>query len=401
MQQVLSHATQRRHLSDFSRVVNNMFSFAGIGVSGEFKHFSTGVGSGPPAVAITGRTYHMVRNTEYTDHSIHWFLYDESQREFKAQQFGVHATIVQAISDDLKAVNPYVGHLQHFHDTSRRRRRTLELKDFNAVGDFAAVMHASNSTVINPRSIIIQRHGQNQPHFVNILSRHYEPLHYVLLFPHADIGWGLDHVPDIPSLTQIQWYRSRLLANDDDRFSIFGRLSAEYVVDMYSRTEEQRLFYIAKERRHHVNEISEAGQHHEEEEGQGNDADPGIKLPASFLGSRAWTSDQTADAMALGRKYGKPTFFCTMTFNPDWPEVRECLLPGQTAFDVPVIVARVFKSRLEKVLQVLRTCFGSKKYMIKVIEFQKRGFPHAHIIIKVRLPQFKLLFEFEDNLKNP
>jgi len=39
----------------------------------------------------------MVRNTEYTNHSIHWFLYDESQREFKAQQFGVHATIVQAI----------------------------------------------------------------------------------------------------------------------------------------------------------------------------------------------------------------------------------------------------------------------------------------------------------------
>lgn len=91
------------------------------------------------------------------------------------------------------------------------------------------------------------------------------------------------------------------------------------------------------------------------------------------------------DAMALGRKYGKPTFFCTMTFNPDWPEIRECLLPGQSASDIPTIVARVFKSRLEKVLQVLHTSFGTKKYMIKVIEFQKRGFPHAHIIIKVSL----------------
>lgn len=89
--------------------------------------------------------------------------------------------------------------------------------------------------------------------------------------------------------------------------------------------------------------------------------------------------------MALGRKYGKPTFFCTMTFNPDWPEIRECLLPGQSASDIPTIVARVFKSRLEKVLQVLHTSFGTKKYMIKVIEFQKRGFPHAHIIIKVSL----------------
>ncbi|KAG2063632.1 hypothetical protein BDR04DRAFT_1163479 [Suillus decipiens] len=52
-------------------------------------------------------------------------------------------------------------------------------------------------------------------------------------------------------------------------------------------------------------------------------------------------------------------------------------------FGHPIIVARVFKSHLEKVLHVLQTSFGMKKYMIKVIEFQKQGFPHAHIIIKV------------------
>ncbi|KAG2071987.1 hypothetical protein BDR04DRAFT_1014649, partial [Suillus decipiens] len=95
-------------------------------------------------------------------------------------------------------------------------------------------------------------------------------------------------------------------------------------------------------------------------------------------------SEQTGDAMALGHKFGKPTFFCTMTFNPNWPEVQEWLEPGQTALDIPIMVARVFKSCLEKVLHVLRISFGMKKYMIKVIEFQKWGFPHAHIIIKVR-----------------
>jgi hypothetical protein len=72
-----------------------------------------------------------------------------------------------------------------------------------------------------------------------------------------------------------------------------------------------------------------------------------------------------------------------MTFNPDWREIQQHLLPGQTASDLPVVVARVFKSRLEKVLHILRTSFGDVKYPIKVIEFQKRGFPHAHIIIKV------------------
>ena len=240
-------------------------------------------------------------------------------------------------------------------------------------------MHASNSTTINPHSILIRRHGHQQPQFINILSRHYEPLHYVVLFPHADIGWGPQPLPGIPHLSQIQWYRSRLLANDDERFTIFGRLSAEYVVDMYSRTEEERLSYIGQERKYHSTEVYEAAEHQDEED----ELDPEIKLPASFVGSRAWTSAQTADVMALSRKYGKPTFFCTMTFNPDWPEVRERLLPGQSASDIPTIVAHVFKSRLEKVLQILHTCFGTKRYMIKVIKFQKRGFPHAHIIIKV------------------
>lgn len=236
-------------------------------------------------------------------------------------------------------------------------------------------MHASNSTDINPRSVVIRRKGHRQPEFLNILSRHYEPLHYVIFFPHGDIGWGITPIDGIPHLSQVDWYRSRLLADNDERFSIFGRLTCEYLVDMYSRTEEERLAYISRQRQLRAEEV----QDQEDEE----DFEVTIKLPSSFVGSRAWTSEQTCDAMALGRKFGKPTFFCTMTFNPDWPEVRARLRPGQSAMDIPIVVARVFKSRLEKVLRVLHTRFGDKKYLIKVIEFQKCGFPHAHIIIKV------------------
>jgi hypothetical protein len=362
---------------EFCRVVNNFFSFAGIGVSGGFQHFNCGAGAGPPAVAITGRTYHLLRDTEYEDHSIHWFIYDERMRRQKAQEFGVYSSVIQAITDDLQLVNPYVHHLRRFRPRSHRKRQ-LELQDFSSNGDFAAVMHASNSTDINPRSVVIRRRGHRQPEFLSILSRHYEPLHYVLFFPSGDIGWGTSVIDGIPNLSQIDWYRSRLLADDEERFSIFGRLCCEYLVDMYSRTEEERLAYITRERRRHAEEMRDDEEPRDEEEFECN-----IKLPASFVGSRAWTSDQTADAMALGRKYGKPTFFCTMTFNPDWAEIKSRLRPGQTATDIPVAVARVFKSRLEKVMHVLRTRFGSKKYLIKVIEFQKRGFPHAHIIIKV------------------
>jgi len=238
-------------------------------------------------------------------------------------------------------------------------------------------MHASNSTAINPRSILIRCRRSQQPEFINILSHHYEPLHYVLFFPHAEIGWGASHIAEVPHMTQHQWYRGRLLADNNDRFSTFGRLCCEYLVDMYSHTEEQKLAYIARERRFREHELHAANESLEDE------FEPTIKLPASFVGSHAWTSEQASDAMALRRKYGKPTFFMTMTFNPDWPEVQSRLLPGQTAFDVPIVVARTFKSRLEKVLHLLHTRFGEKKYLIKVIEFQKRGFPHAHILLKV------------------
>ncbi|KAG2745964.1 hypothetical protein P692DRAFT_20849641 [Suillus brevipes Sb2] len=129
---------------------------------------------------------------------------------------------------------------------------------------------------------------------------------------------------------------------------------------MYSRTEEERLAYILRERRFRANEV------HQPLEGQADDEqmEPTIKLPASFV---VWQTE----------------LLLHNDINPDWVEICQRLQPGQSASDIPVIVARVFKSRLEKVLHILRTRFGTKKYLIKVIEFQKRGFPHAHIIFKV------------------
>jgi len=93
---------------------------------------------------------------EYMEHSIHWFLYDENQHSHKAEEFHAHSFIVQGIADDLHDVNPYVGQLQHFHSVPHRRSQLLELQDFASNHDFAAVMHASNSTTINPHSIVVR-----------------------------------------------------------------------------------------------------------------------------------------------------------------------------------------------------------------------------------------------------
>ncbi|KAG1720093.1 uncharacterized protein EDB91DRAFT_1024849, partial [Suillus paluster] len=58
MRSLFDEPIRLRHVIEFCRVINNFFSFAGIGVSGGFQQFNSGGSAGPPAVAITGCTYH-------------------------------------------------------------------------------------------------------------------------------------------------------------------------------------------------------------------------------------------------------------------------------------------------------------------------------------------------------
>ena len=81
------------------------------------------------------------------------------------------------------------------------------------------------------------------------------------------------------------------------------------------------------------------------------------------------------DAMAIVRALGRPTYFVTFTCNPDWPEIRAALLPGQDAQSRPDLVARVFGQKLRALLEDLtkRGIFGRCVALLMVIEFQKRG----------------------------
>ncbi|CAG8837728.1 15261_t:CDS:1, partial [Cetraspora pellucida] len=113
------------------------------------------------------------------------------------------------------------------------------------------------------------------------------------------------------------------------------------------------------------------------------DGEKNLYLPASFLGSKKWCSTRVANALALARCKGKPSFFITITTNPNWKEIRSFLRPGQNASELPTIVVRAFHSRFGKLKDLLREHFGKIAYIIDVIEFQKRGLPHAHVIMRV------------------
>ena len=75
-----------------------------------------------------------------------------------------------------------------------------------------------------------------------------------------------------------------------------------------------------------------------------------------------------------------------MTANPNWKEITANLRPGETAADRPDLVARVFQAKLQMLLKLLTKdhFLGHAVGWTFVIEFQKRGLPHAHILLIVR-----------------
>ena len=109
-----------------------------------------------------------------------------------------------------------------------------------------------------------------------------------------------------------------------------------------------------------------------------------IILPSTFIGSPRHMQQCYQDSMATVNDKGKPDIFLTMTCNPIWREIEDNLLPGQQPSDRPDIVARIFHLKKDCLLHKIieDKIFGAVSAYIYVIEFQKRGLPHIHLLIE-------------------
>ncbi|XP_046750598.1 uncharacterized protein LOC124413856 [Diprion similis] len=107
-----------------------------------------------------------------------------------------------------------------------------------------------------------------------------------------------------------------------------------------------------------------------------------VILLSSFNGSPQALQQSFIDAMAILQKYDNPDLFITMTCSPKWKENVENLKPGQTAMDRPDLIARVFCQKVKelKAELIVKAVFGKCAAYVYVIEFQKRGLSHVHIL---------------------
>ncbi|KMZ64076.1 hypothetical protein ZOSMA_3866G00010, partial [Zostera marina] len=96
-----------------------------------------------------------------------------------------------------------------------------------------------------------------------------------------------------------------------------------------------------------------------------------------------------AEALAISRKFGSPTFFITLTGNSNWEDyLAACSHAGTDPKKSPHIMVRVFTLRLRKFMRQITGAtnagngiFGKCLAYVVSIEFQKRGNPHAHILL--------------------
>ncbi|XP_074328085.1 uncharacterized protein LOC141665999 [Apium graveolens] len=110
-----------------------------------------------------------------------------------------------------------------------------------------------------------------------------------------------------------------------------------------------------------------------------------VILPSSHTGGPRYRAQNYQDAMAICRSVGYQDLFITFTCNPKWLEINDMLgLIGQKDDRNRVdIVCRVFEIKLQQLIHYIKKeqPFGEIMACLYTIELQKRGLPHAHILL--------------------
>uniref|UniRef100_K3ZCL8 ATP-dependent DNA helicase n=1 Tax=Setaria italica TaxID=4555 RepID=K3ZCL8_SETIT len=215
---------------------------------------------------------------------------------------------------------------------------------------------------------------------------------YPLFFPRGELGWHAD-IPKVgittedvkkaranqnnknndPDSSGRMWvtmreyycYKFHVRANIFNPILYGGRLFQQFAVDTYIKIESSRLDFIWN----HQKEIRvdlyqglldsiHAGQD------RGDAVGKRTVLSSSFIGGPRDKMRRYLDAMAL-------------------EEITNELEFGQTPQDRPDLVVRVFRAKLEQMKKQLleEHILGKVKAYTYVVEFQKRGLPHAHFLL--------------------
>ncbi|XP_076043859.1 uncharacterized protein LOC143026953 [Oratosquilla oratoria] len=164
------------------------------------------------------------------------------------------------------------------------------------------------------------------------------------------------------------------------------RLFQQFVVDNYVKVESLRLSFI---------EFNQSTMRKERADilaaDSGKNGGQRVIIPPTFAGGPRYMKQRQQDALTYVTTYGSPDFFITFTMNPHWEELKDAVgatRVGDNAIynqiqDRPDLVSMVFKMKIDALINELvkKRVFGGVKAHLYSIEWQKRGLPHAHILL--------------------
>ena len=131
-----------------------------------------------------------------------------------------------------------------------------------------------------------------------------------------------------------------------------GRLTQVYTVDAWCKVESSRLHWV-KNNQKQIRTDKYSGLLDAMEENDLQNAGKRIILPPTIYGTPRFYQECFYDAMALVMHFGKPDYFITVTTNPNWIEIKNSLFQGQSTQDRPDLGVRVFKIKLDSIIDDL------------------------------------------------
>jgi hypothetical protein len=229
------------------------------------------------------------------------------------------------------------------------------------VGDIGTT-DVGRDLIVDNRSSGLQRINEKHCRFM--------AMQYPMLFPYGEIGYHDDimYHPTPQSrgmhrkkVTMLEYYAYRLHDRPGDfNTPLRGKkLTQAYIVDDYCCVEEFRIAFYRNpnfQKKYRSSPYNDLASSVSRGNTSGSSVGQRIILPSSFTGGPRYMYQNYQDSIAICRKYGCPDLFVTFTSNPAWTEILEALssIPGQQPSDRPDIVNRVFKMKLNMLIDDIK-----------------------------------------------
>ncbi|GAU89083.1 hypothetical protein RvY_01678 [Ramazzottius varieornatus] len=254
------------------------------------------VSGGPSNLILHGKTYHRILPGQYESGPLRFFLYDGLSDKGEKRLEGEW---VRTIREELSRVSPFWNKLKSLSEQTAKFARS-ELTVTRA-REIAALIVTDPNKPIKAKTIVYWRQTKKEPVFVSSKSALYFPLQYALIVPDGMHGWS-EEMKD--KISQLAYYRHLLMRHKS--MHMLGPLLNEFVVDIFSAVETDRLDYLRKQQKRVVEKDDLSKLRSDETTSADGEVKIGrVYLTSEFLGSPRHQQKLVADALAIVKRYAQ------------------------------------------------------------------------------------------------